>query len=107
MTAIKGPRAASARIAPHLAEFFNLHLLEFVSRYRRVQELPEYLTGPARELVQQRLEREMQENRLGPTHVEQGACMIHVPFERRYGRNRAACLNGHGDWHRPGDAGGH
>lgn len=109
-----GPVTAAARrlredprIAPHLADFFNLHLIEFVSRYRRVQELPEYLTGPARELVEQRLRREMQENRLGGTRVERGSCMIHVPFERRYGQRRAACLNGHGDWHRPGDAGGH
>lgn len=85
-------------IAPQLAEFFNLHLLEFVSRYRRVGELPEYLPEPARELVRRRLEREQQQGLLGETRIERGSCMIHVPFERRYGRNRAACLRGHGNW---------
>lgn len=91
-------------IAPTIAEFFNLHLIEFVSRYRRVGELPEYLTGPGRELVERRLAREAQDGLLGSTHTERGACMIHVPFERRYGRNGAACLRGHGNWHRPGEA---
>lgn len=85
-------------IAPRLTEFFNLHLIEFVSRYRRIGELPAYLEGPARELVERRLARERQEGSLGDTHVTRGSCMIHVPFERRYGRNRAACLREHGNW---------
>ncbi len=83
-------------IAPLLAEFFNLHLLEFVSRYRRVGELPEYLESPARELVQARLAREQRQGQLGETHTERGSCMIHVPFQRRYGRRQATCLRGHG-----------
>ncbi len=109
-----GPVTAAARrlredpqIAPHLADFFNLHLIEFVSRYRRVQQLPEYLTGPARELVERRLAGEMQNNLLGGTRTERGSCMIHVPFERRYGTRGAACVRGHGNWQRPGGGGGH
>jgi len=104
-------RAAARRlredpeIAPSLSDFFNLHLMEFVSRYRRVGELPEYLTGPVREIVERRLEREQRQGMLGETHTVQGSCMIHVPFERRYGRNRAACLRGHGT--QPGGGGGH
>lgn len=89
-------------IAPQLADYFNLHLIEFVSRYRRLQELPEYLTGPARPLVQRRLEGMLQAGELGDVRRERGGCMLHVPFERRYGRNRASCLQGHGDWHRDG-----
>lgn len=84
------------RIAPHLAEFFNLHLIEFVSRYRRLGELPEYLTGPGRPLVEARLAQERRDGMLGETRTERGSCMIHVPFERRYGNSRAACLRGHG-----------
>lgn len=88
-----------SRIAPHLAEFFNLHLIEFVSRYRRIGELPEYLPeGPGRDLVRRRLARERQRGLLGETRTERGSCMIHVPFERRYGSRRAACLRGHGNW---------
>jgi hypothetical protein len=97
-------RAAARRlredpqIAPRLTDFFNLHLIEFVSRYRRTGELPEYLEGPARDLVRERLAREQEEGLLGDTHVARGSCAIHVPFERRYGSDRAACLRGHGNW---------
>jgi len=84
------------QIAPNLADYVNLHLIEFVSRYRRVGELPEYLTGPARAQVERRLAQEQAQGLLGETHEARGSCMIHVPFERRYGRNRAACLREHG-----------
>lgn len=94
-----------AQIAPHLTDFFSLHLLEFVSRYRRVGELPEYLETPARELVQARLAREQRAGQLGETRTERGSCMIHVPFERRYGRSQAACLREHGTT--PDGTGGH
>ena len=90
---------ADPEIAPHLADFFNLHLIEFVSRYRRIGELPEYLTGPARDLIERRLQAEGERGELGETHTERGACMLHVPFEQRYGRNRRECLRGHGNWH--------
>ena len=93
---------ADPEIAPHLADFFNLHLIEFVSRYRRLGELPEYLTGPARERVERRLAREQRAGQLGATRTERGSCMIHVPFERRYGQRQASCLRGHGTWHGPG-----
>jgi endonuclease YncB( thermonuclease family) len=84
-------------IAPRLSDFFNLHLIEVVSRYRRVGELPEYLEDArTRELVTARLAREQAAGRLGEVRTEQGACMVHVPFERRYGRDRAECLRGHG-----------
>ena len=92
-------------IRPHLVRFFNLHLIEFVSRFRRTGELPEYLPEPAREFVGRRLAGEQQQGLLGETRIERGSCMIHVPFERRYGRNRADCLSGHGNWQGPGDEG--
>ena len=85
-------------IAPGVADFFNLHLIEFVSRFRRTGELPAYLEGPVRERIRDRLARERAAGRLGETHTARGACMIHVPFERRYGRDRAACLREHGNW---------
>ncbi|MGE0784134.1 MAG: thermonuclease family protein [Sandaracinaceae bacterium] len=84
------------QIAPLIAEWFNLHLIEFVSRYRRTGALPEYLTGDARPLVEARLRREASEGLLGETHRARGACMLNVSFTRRYGRNRASCLDGHG-----------
>lgn len=84
-------------IAPHLADFFNLHLIEFVSRFHRTGELPEYLEDPeARRLVEHRLRREQGAGNLGETREVRGSCMLHVPFRRRYGQNRAECLRGHG-----------
>lgn len=94
-----------AQIAPLVADFFNLHLVEFVRRFRRLGVLPEYVQNPARDLIVRRLERERANGMLGETHTERGACMIHVPFERRYGRNQAACLRGHGTT--PGGTGHH
>ncbi|MEC7523675.1 MAG: thermonuclease family protein [Myxococcota bacterium] len=89
---------ADPELAPLLADFANLHLVEFVSRFHRIGELPEYLQGPARPLVEQRIRAMQQAGELGETRTERGSCMLHVPFERRYGRDRAECLRGHGDW---------
>ena len=89
---------ADPELAPLLAEWANLHLVEFVSRFHRVGELPEYLQGPARPLVEQRVRQMQAAGQLGETRTERGSCMLHVPFERRYGRDRAECLRGHGDW---------
>lgn len=87
------------RIAPQLTDLFNLHLVEIVSRFHRTGDMPDYyLDEPTREIVRQRLESEQAQGLLGETHTARGSCMIHVPFERRYGQDRAACLRGHGNW---------
>jgi micrococcal nuclease len=85
-------------------EFFNLHLIEFVSRYRRLGTLPEYLEGELRAQIEERLGRENDAGALGDTYTEADAsCMLYVDFRRRYGRERAACLRGHGSWRRGGE----
>lgn len=87
-----------AQIAPLVRDFFNLHLIEFVSRFRRIGELPEYVPEGAAPLIRARLEGERQQGLLGETHTARGACMLYATFERRYGRGRASCLAGHGNW---------
>ncbi|HJL18711.1 MAG TPA: thermonuclease family protein [Sandaracinaceae bacterium LLY-WYZ-13_1] len=86
------------RLAPQLTDWFNLHLIEFVSRFRRNGELPEYVPDDLRGPLTAHLTREREAGRLGETHTARGSCMIHVPFERRYGQDRASCLREHGNW---------
>jgi endonuclease YncB( thermonuclease family) len=87
---------ADPRIAPLVAEYSNLLLEELASRWRRRHELPTWIEGPAAALVRARLEREEAEGLLGGLTDARGSCMIYAEFQRRYGRNRAHCLNGHG-----------
>lgn len=87
---------ADPELAPLLSEWTNVHLREFARRYARIGEVPEYLTGPARERVEARLRQERERGLLGQVRTERGACMLHVEFTRRYGRERAHCLRGHG-----------
>ena len=87
---------ADPQIGPGLAEYQNFHLLEFARRFARLGELPEYLTGDVRALVEARLTADRAEGRLGTTHQERGSCMLYVDFTRRYGGDRASCLRGHG-----------
>jgi endonuclease YncB( thermonuclease family) len=87
---------ADTRLAPLLEPWQNFHLEEFARRYARLGVVPEYLDGPAREPVTERLGAMARAGQLGTTHIERGACMIEVQFDRWYGRNRAGCLLGHG-----------
>jgi endonuclease YncB( thermonuclease family) len=83
-------------LAPLLAEHSNLELREFVRRYARIGELPEYLHEPARTPVEARLAQERAQGLLGQTRTERGSCALYVEFTRRYGRERASCLRDHG-----------
>lgn len=83
-------------IAPALADFSNLLLIEFVTRFARIGEVPEYLTGPARDPVLARLQAARAAGRLPPTTTVRGSCFLYVAFERRYGTDRASCLRDHG-----------
>jgi hypothetical protein len=46
-----------------------------------------------REKMTEHLQRNyVKQGRLGDPSYEEGACMIHVPFKRRFGGSRAECL---------------
>lgn len=83
-------------LAPGLADLSNLLLLEIVTRYARIGELPEYFTGAARDPVLARLEAARAAGALPPTTTTRGSCFLYVAFERRYGSDRASCLADHG-----------
>lgn len=90
--------------APLVADLSNLILTEFTSRFARRGELPGYTEAAARDPLTARLQPERDAGRL-PSHEQRGSCGIYVPFDRRYGRNRASCLMGHGTV--PPDLAGH
>jgi endonuclease YncB( thermonuclease family) len=82
----------SSTLAPLVADFSNIVLTELVARYTRRGSLPEYLDASVRDPLSAHL---AQVGDL-PSRTQRGSCGIYVPFERRYGRSRAHCLEGHG-----------
>ncbi len=100
-------------VAPLLAPIPNLLVVEIVSRWVRRSELPAWLSEEEEKadteaaysieidpalagLLRERLERAMNSGFLGGREVRRGACALYAAFPRRYGRNRASCLRGHG-----------
>jgi endonuclease YncB( thermonuclease family) len=82
-------------IAPLVAGMSNMVLLELVDRFARTGGQPDYLDASIREPIVQHLAPIRASGGL-PTHQQRGSCGLYVPFERRYGSRRAACLMGHG-----------
>jgi endonuclease YncB( thermonuclease family) len=88
--------ALRSELGPQVADWQNFHLLEFARRFARLGQVPEYLTGASRDPILQRLTQASERGELGTTHEARGSCMIYVEFQRRYGRDRASCVAGHG-----------
>lgn len=83
-------------LAPLLEGWTNLQLIEFATRFARIGELPAYLTGPSHDPILRYLQAARARGELGETRTQRGSCMLYVDFTRRYGRDRAPCLGGHG-----------
>ncbi|MGF1466088.1 MAG: thermonuclease family protein [Sandaracinaceae bacterium] len=78
-------------------EVGSLHLIEAVARFRRLGALPAYLAeGDAGAALRRALLAMARDGGLGELRRARGACALYVAFERRYGRDRAACLRGEG-----------
>ncbi len=65
-------------------------VLEDYATFRHInRKVPE----DEREKLKDHLDRNyLAQGRFGPAIAKNGACMVHVPFERRFGGGRAACL---------------
>ncbi|MEM9193339.1 MAG: thermonuclease family protein [Myxococcota bacterium] len=90
---------ADPQVAPMLSGLSNLLVIEIVDRYSRLQQVPEWATPELRRAAEPRLSQAHAAGALGGTERVRGSCMLYVPFERRYNRERPACLRGHGDGH--------
>lgn len=87
---------ADRSLLPLIGELSNLLLTEIADRYARLAELPEWLSPEQAAALAPRLRREREAGALGQPQRRRGACVLYVPFERRYGRTRPSCLRGHG-----------
>ena len=103
---------ADPQVGPLVVELSNLLLVEIVTRWVRLGELPAWVTdaeirakashlpslddslGP---LLRTRLDAAMRAGELGQRSTQRGACALYVRFERRYGSRRADCLRGRGE----------
>lgn len=89
-------RSMREQLGPQLIEWENFHLREFARRFVRLGVVPEYLVAPSRDPIVAFLTAARDRGELGQTRTERGSCMLYVDFTRRYGRERARCLAGHG-----------
>lgn len=93
--------AAAARLLEmrelnaQLARFDTIHLSQLVWRFARTHELPTWLPEALQGPVRTALEAMEREGAFGPVRTQAGACFRYVDFRRRYGPQRAACLNEH------------
>lgn len=63
-----------------------------VSMYTRLHLLPDWTPKEAIPVLTERLDGMRKAGQLGTVITVPGACMVYVDFTRRYGLNRAACL---------------
>ncbi len=85
-----------AELARPLHDTTNLMLVEFVNRFTRTGDVSPYVPAPAMSPLRSFLMAARERGDLGETETVRGACFLYVDFTRRYGRNRAPCLRGHG-----------
>lgn len=81
-----------------VASLDNLLLIELVDRYARLGQVPEYTDEAIKTVVEPVLANARSSGTLGSTQTVRGACHLYAAFTRRYGRNRASCLHGRGQW---------
>ncbi len=78
-----------------LATFDTIHLGQLAWRWARTHELPSWLPEDLRGPVGDRLAELEREGAFGPVRTQPGACFRYVSFTRRYGSQRATCLDQH------------
>ncbi len=83
-------------LVPVLEGVANIHLIEAVERYARLEQLPEYLPAAVQTALEPRLAEARENGQLGTTRLERGACMVYTDFRRRFGRERASCMRDRG-----------
>lgn len=79
-------------------DYANILVEEIVDRFARLGELPEWVEAGARSGLVNWLSAKKAAGELGTPQARQGACMVYVNFTRWYGRNRASCLHGRGQY---------
>jgi endonuclease YncB( thermonuclease family) len=81
--------AKAAKLVKGVSETDLRGAIEEFAKWRHVSRA---IAKDDRIELEQLLEGYAASGALGPQRASEGSCMIHVPFERRYGAGRAACL---------------
>lgn len=86
----------SAATQGAVADLSNLLLTEIVSRFARTDTLPKWVTPESSAALTPALAEAKTSGALGALRSERVSCMLNVEMSRRFGRNRASCLDGRG-----------
>jgi endonuclease YncB( thermonuclease family) len=84
--------AADAKVAAIVAKLSQEDLRAAISEYARWRHVSTKIAKDKRAELEEYLHGYVESGAFGPQQASDGGCMIHVPFERRYGSGRAACL---------------
>lgn len=84
--------AADAKVAAIVAKLSHEDLRETIAEFARWRHVSTKVAKDKRFELEEYLQTYADGGAFGPQQASDGGCMIHVPFERRYGSGRAACL---------------
>ncbi|HLT36723.1 MAG TPA: thermonuclease family protein [Enhygromyxa sp.] len=86
------PCKADARIGPLVAGLSDAELRTVLYDFAKYRHINRKIAEDQRETLEALLAAWADAGRFGQQQRREGACMIHVPFERRFGGGRAECL---------------
>ena len=83
---------ADAKISPFLAELSDEAARSVLYDYARFRHINREIEGDKREELAALLLATAEAGKLGTQRKSEAACMLHVPFQRRFGGGKAECL---------------
>lgn len=90
--ALLEPAKADAQIGPLLAGLSDGDVRSVLYDFAKTRHINRKIAEDQREPLKRLLSAWAEAGRFGEQKQREGACMIHVPFERRFGGGKAECL---------------
>jgi endonuclease YncB( thermonuclease family) len=90
--ALLEPCKADAQIGPLLAGLSDADVRSVLYDFAKTRHINRKIAEDKREPLKRHLNTWAESGRFGEQQQREGACMIHVPFERRFGGGKAECL---------------
>ena len=84
--------ASDPKVAAIVAKLSQEDLRAAIHDFARWRHVTTKIEKNRRLELEEHLQGYVESGAFGPQQASDGGCMIHVPFERRYGSGRAACL---------------
>jgi len=83
---------ADAELGPHLAELSDAEARAMLHEFAKYRHISRAIAPDEREAVKALLLTWVEAGKFGTQQRGEGACMLHVPFTRRFGGGKAECL---------------